>query len=265
MKRLLPLLAALLLTGCGVQGPPPDTAPMETVLLETEAATLPAATEMTVPETTAPSETQPEIFRPFDDGGCLNYGTVLLGDSLTFGLVNYLESNGYMGEGRYMAIAGGSLRSSYLPDYTMGAKITASFGGNCYSPEFEGFTMTDALAEMGEDVQAVYMMFGCNDSDGTAGHEYITAVDQILEACPNARVFLQTIPTAYTNRVNYGRINGLLEYVALHYEEEERFVLLDSNSVFTQQHLLPDGLHLSEYGQETWHQWLMESAKEYYP
>lgn len=224
-------------------------------------------TEPTVPETTQET-TLPNPYENLHSGiradGSFNEGTVFVGDSLTYGLIYFhLSSHNLLGDARYMAIAGIPL-NVYFSDWFVLGSSHGDKNGQIYTPEFYGMSYAEAIEAIGGEATAIYMMLGTNGSDFTPLEEYITVLDHMLENCPNATIYLQTVPISRSSVVFYDTINGIIRQAAQHYADrgETRVVLLDTFTVFEKKHLVPDGIHLTEEGQAVWYQFLVDRTTE---
>ena len=263
-KRIFSLaLCALLcvgLLGCAGEAP------------EIHVTTVPETTQQTLPpETTVETTqetTQPNPYENLHSGiradGTFNETTVFVGDSLTYGLIGFhLTSHNLLGDAKYMAIAGIPLNVYFSDWFWIGSKH-GDKNGQIYTPEFYGMNYAEALESVGEETTAIYMMLGTNGSDYTPLKEYITVLDHMLQHCPNATIYLQTVPISRSSVVFYDTINGIIRQAAQHYADrgETRVVLLDTFTVLEKKHLVPDGIHLTEEGQAVWYQFLVDRTTE---
>ena len=146
------LCLVMVLGGCRQPGNEPSqalpTEPAQTTeaTQETTAATEPV-TEATqeATEVTEGPQWGPEIHSGLRSDGTFNSGTLFIGDSLTYGLVNeYLDRYGFLGEARYMAIVGVPVGVFFNQGIKLG-----NHGSSLYSPEFRGMSYCDAVASVG--------------------------------------------------------------------------------------------------------------------
>ena len=266
MKRyiclFLSLLMALSLFGC-VKEVPEETVPT------TEAATAPT-TEYTEEVTTEPSTepvtepvptTEPVVRQHsgLREDGTFDEGTWFIGDSMTCILVNqYLTPKGLIGDAYYTA--------------KYGEHITAFFGDTvmdpyfdyriAFRPEHEMMHYYEVAEDLGEQVTAVYMMWGTNFTWNAYADAYIEIVDYLLVTCPNATIHLQLIPWGYDKYVKYETVNGWINEAYAHYQEigEERVFLIDTFTAIGRNH--DSGfIHLSEQGNENWYNAIVEHAR----
>lgn len=261
-KLCLMISLLLLLSGCaGTTVPVP--AEETTVAPEptTEQTMAWAETGETQPtETTEPSE---ETEAPFQlhcgirEDGTFDEGTLFIGDSQTYGLVTvYLKEHDLLGDAKYMAMPGAAVTVFFN-----GPKMRR--GNSAFSPEFEGLIFSEAAAQAGADVTAVYFMLGTNHSKYASEETYVSIVEYLMEVCPNATVYLQTVPYATSSKVNYREANRRIQAAYEHFalENNRRVFLIDTQAAIGYQ-LNSGGVHLTSKGQESWYQGLLNFAKE---
>ncbi len=261
MKRVLALTLVLLLVlgGCGQRSvePEPQTQPSAAVPTETE----PAPTEpVAVP--TEPEPTQPEslLHSGIREDGSFDRGTLFIGDSLTYGLLSqHLTENNLLGDARYMVTPGAAPTAYFYGPMLRRKSETFSF----YSPEFENMYMADGVEAMGEDVTALYFMMGTNHTDNVTQQLYLDIVGHMLEACPNATIYLQLVPFSTNPVVDAEAANNRVRYTYDYYVEQgvERIQLVDTQSAIDY-HLTVDGIHLTEKGNACWYEALVAYARE---
>lgn len=268
-KRLVCLclcaLLALSCTACRETEPPATTAAPTTQAPTTVPPTTEAPTEAptTVPPTTeAPTEpprwTQ-EVHSGLREDGTFDEHTLFIGDSLTFLMItHYLRTYECLGDAKYAVKAGVQMTAFFDERYPMqyDAKL------NClYPEEFEGLTMAEAAAAMGEDLHAVYIMLGTNYTPSATAEDYIEICDFILENCPHATVHLQTIP--YSPIVKYETVNDRIRGAYEHYQEQgiERVMLLDTCTAIGN-NLISDKVHMNDTGRENWYMALLAHARD---
>lgn len=239
-KRFLILMLALLvLSGCARQASPPQT--------DAAAPSAHISPSETVQATAKPGWTE-DVHSGLREDGSFGSGTLFIGDSLTYGFVSYyLMRYELIGEAKYMAVVGAPLSRFFSSE-------TLSGDGSLYSPEFTGLSYCEAVARMGEDATAIYLMLGTNGSYNAKKDKYIEVVDYLLETCPNATVHLQLIPYSTWETVEYEAVNEQLRQVYAHYQSQgtEKVMLIDTFS-FIGQSLGPDGIHLSDEGRDAWY------------
>lgn len=269
MKRIIALLtlAGILLCGCGrsEQGeaqtdpkPEPVSAMEETQAPPTEEATEPPGTE-TPTEATEPSETEPPSLRHsgIREDGTFDEGTLFIGDFLTYGLVKgFLKEQGLLGDARYMILPNAALTAFYY------GPVLSNEADGLYSPEFGGMLMCDAITVAGEDTTAIYFMMGTNVSKYATDETYIQIVDDLLEACPNATIFLQLVPYDRSTRVNHEEANRRVQAAYEHFQQEgnERVLLIDTQTAIGY-NLTTEGIQLTAEGQACWYQALVAFAE----
>lgn len=240
---LLILILCLCLCGCTPKTQPPlvPTVPTET--------TQPEATEQTTVSAAA------GLHSGLKPDGSFDEGTLFIGDSLTFGLVErYLKEEGLLGQAMYMAIPGAAI-TCYRKGPALGDKPSL------YTPEFEGLYLYEAVELAGERVTAVYLMMGTNASEYATDQTYIDMVEHLLESCPNATVYLQLVPYNRSERVNSEFANARVQVAYEHFAGERRVRLIDTQTAIGY-NLAPDGIHLVTKGQECWYQAILDYAKD---
>lgn len=258
-KRFFAAFAILLLfAGCTAAPPSEPTAaatdPLPTV------AEVPSEPAEAVPvETAAPTDAPRDtsaLHSGLRSDGTFSAGTLFIGDSLTNGFVHaYLMTYGYLGDARYMAVNGAPL-SRFFSSQVLGGD------GNLYSPEFDNLSYSDAVARVGEEATAIYLMLGTNSCTKATTDKYIEVVDYLLDTCPNATVHLQLIPDSYSPMVDFETVNEQIRLACAHYEQQgiERVLVVETN-IFIGQALGPDGVHLTGEGQDRWYTALVAHKK----
>lgn len=258
MKKLLCALLALILLFSCTACAQPESAP--TTEASTEPTTIPT-TEATEPPTTeAPAEPPLVLHSGLREDGTFSEGTLFIGDSLTCGFVgSYLDKKGYLGDAKYMTICG--------------SKVTAFFDGTVlepkdnvmtlYSPEFEGKEFDEATADLGEDLTAIYLMWGTNYVPKGTEQDYIDIIDYLLEHCPNATIHLELIPYADLGVIPYPTVNKRIRAAFAHYEElaEPRVFLVDTYMGIGRA-VGSDGVHIGELGNRNWYNTLVKHAEK---
>lgn len=272
------LALALLLGGCSM--PPeapvvasnPDLrtpAPVTDSSLRPSVSPVPASGgDLTVPSTPEPapepepSPTPAPMRRSsgMTAEGLFTSDALFIGDSHTYRFVHYLQELGLLGEARYMAICGLPLRQFCRETRAPLAEGLSGAEASTCSPEFRGLTMTEALASKGMESRAVYFLLGSNFSWEVTAEDYVEALELILEDCPEATVYLQTIP--YSTQAYYERVNAAIRdaWETLEAEAPGRVVLMDTCAALPRQELLPDGLHYSDGANAAWYAFLKEQA-----
>ena len=266
------LCAVLALTcaACGEKEPTATTAAPETQATvpttepPTEApTTAPPATEApTDAPTDAPTEgprwTQ-EVHSGLNEDGTFDEHTLFIGDSLTFLMItHYLKTYECLGDAKYAVKAGVQMTASFDERYPM----TYDPNLNClYPDEFEGLTMAEAAASMGDDLHAVYIMLGTNYTPNATAEDYIEICEFILENCPHATVHLQTIP--YSPIVKYQTVNDRIRGAYEYYQEQgiERVMLLDTCTAIGN-NLISDKVHMNDTGRDNWYLALLAHARD---
>lgn len=260
------LLVLALLTGCG--------APEEGDGQPAPAAETPAPTAAPIPETQVPSasEEPPEDEEPgpvpqhsgVKPDGTLSSATLLMGDSLTAALVGSMYSHRTIGEARYIGIPSYSLQSFYATPYYVDHDAASAAGQLAVcSPEFNDLSFAQAAWAAGAGVEALYFMLGTNMSDTVTAEQYTKTLRYLLDCCPNATVFAQTIPYSRNGRSDYDGVNAIIceSVEALREEGIERVFVLDAFTAIGKDHNTADGLHLDDGGLVAWRDAIVENAK----
>ena len=185
-----------------------------------------------------------------DEDGRFNDGTLFIGDSLTFGLVSYyLRPFDMLGQARYMAICGAPTEV-FFSQRTLQPDVNI-----LYSPEFEGLTYQQAVAQAGSGLTAVYLMLGTNYRSTADADLYIRIADYLLAQCPHATVYLQLIPYSRSENVDYRQVNANIRSAFEHFQQEEnlRVQLVDTFSAIGSEFLTGDGVHLTADGLDAWY------------
>lgn len=194
--------------------------------------------------------------------GSFDEHTLFVGDSLTFSLVaHYLKPQALAGDCRYAAKAGAAITAFFDPYIRM----EYDESHNClYSDEFYSLNMAQAAGAMGEDLHAFYFMMGTNFTEDASAQTYIEICDYILESCPNATVFLQTVP--YSPIVYYETVNQRIRDAYTYYQKqgEPRVLLIDICQALGRDYLIGDQVHLSEEGREVWYQALLNYSIDHH-
>lgn len=257
------LLSVLLLCGCA--GPAAETQAPQTAPSTQAPTTLPAETTeapTTAPATEAPTEeTLPEVelHSGIRGDGTFNASTLFIGDSLTYGLVeHYLVYNGLIGDARYMARVGLPLSGYFNQDSLM-----APNRGALYSKEFYGKTFDEAVAAVGEEITAVYLMLGTNYDTTSNESGYMETVEHLLEHCPNATIYVQLIPyseqpTVHTEQVNFGILVAVDDFQARGIQRVQCIDTLSAIGISQRE----DGIHLNNEGNQLWYEALLAYAEE---
>lgn len=237
----------------GTELPDPDVTP-------TEEPSPSATQEPDVPEVPAYrfgdalEESEPVEDTYFDTA-------VFLGDSRTEGLQLF----GGIRTGDYYWARGMTVFRVDDPNYAV------------FEVDGQTYTMIGALRQ--KEYQSVYIMVGVNEL-GYAASSYEKGlrafVDLVLEAQPNAVVYLQILPPVneevahangladYINNENIGRFNEAIVRVA----EEKRVVLLDTAEVYRDENgslpadMASDGCHFNYGGYALWADYLRSHTME---
>jgi hypothetical protein len=246
-----------------------NTFPAGTPEMPTEPSFAIEETEALLTEpTTAPTEpsTEPSTEPPFPlhcgirEDGTFDAGTLFIGDSLTYGLaLNYLTPNHLLGDAGYISVPGAPVKSFFSWAYLNSSK----YPGCTNIREFYGMNLSQAVEEVGDSVNAVYYMMGTNYDEECGASNYIEIIDFILEKCPHATFYLQTIPMVRDNKIPYEQVNLIIQEVYDYYQLQDnpRVILIDTHASIGENQI-HDGIHLNGNGQALWYEALVRFARE---
>jgi len=248
------LVLCLLLTGCGVEEPEPTATvpvPVTTAPPQTEAPT----TAHTVP-------TEPPLVRHsgLKEDGSFDEGTWFIGDSMTCILItDYLMPNNLIGEANYTGKYGTQITA--FADTEMSY---TSYNPCVFNPEFEGMTYKAVGDLIGQEVTAIYLMWGTNYTWNAYADMYIGLVDHLLKICPNATVHLQLIPWGSPSVIRFEEVNGWIQQAIDHYQQlgEERVMLIDTFTAIGR-NTDSGNIHLNYEGNECWYEAIVAHAEEH--
>ena len=259
MKKILclalSLLMALSLFACAKEEPVETAPPTQPPTEPSTEATEPHTEPTTLP-TEPPKVPQHSGLR---EDGSFDEGTWFIGDSMTCILINnYLRPNGLLGDANYTAKYGEHITAFF------GEQIMDPYYGyKCvFRPEHEGMHYYEVAEALGEQVTAVYMMWGTNFTWDAYADAYIEIVDYLLETCPNATIHLQLIPWGYDKYVKYDTVNEWIWEAYAHYQQlgEERVFLIDTYHAIGKNN--DEGyIHLNDKGNENWYNAIVDHAR----
>ena len=257
---VLCLLMAMQLFGCGKAEPVETEAPT-TEAPTTEPTTEPTAEPTTEP-TTEPTEPPLVLHSGLREDGSFNEGTWFIGDSMTCILVtDYLIPNNLIGDASYTGKYGAQI-TAFFGDVIMDE--TRSTGICAYRPEHYGMQYDEVAVALGEQATAIYLMMGTNYTWNAYADAYIELIDFLLETCPNATVYMQTIPYGAEGFVWYKTVNTWINEAYAHYQEieEERVQLIDTYTAIGINHQ-QGYIHLNYKGNENWYNAIVAYAEEH--
>ena len=255
---LLALLTAFSFAGCKeAEETVYQAETTETTTEATAETTEVPATEEPAVETEAPTEPPAVLHSGMREDGSFNEGTLFIGDSLTFQMLyGYMKPRGYLGDAKYIAICG-----SRTTAFFDGTVVRCRAENTLASEEFNGLAFSEAVASLGEEASAIYLMWGTNFNKDGSAQDYIDILDYILENCPNATIHLQTVPHAHT--APHEIINERIREACDHYREigEDRVLLLDTYTGIGIQ-VSADGVHINDDGKAQWYNTLVAHGEE---
>ena len=195
------------------------------------------------------------------EDGSFDEGTWFIGDSMTCILINdYLRPNNLLGDANYTAKYGAHI-TAFFGETIM----DPYFGYKCvFRPEHTGMHYYEVAEALGEQATAIYMMWGTNYTWNAYEDAYIEIVDYLLETCPNATVYMQTIPYGAEGFVWYKTVNTWINEAYAHYQEieEERVQLIDTYTAIGINHQ-QGYIHLNYKGNENWYNAIVAYAEEH--
>ena len=283
------LLAAGVIYGCShfnarssgtdvASGTPPGTAPASpSEVSPSEASPSEAAPSEAVPSETAPPETVPPETVPVTGAVSYEFGTALgererVADEWFDGAV-------FLGDSRTegLQLFGGLAHGDFY--WHRGMNVFRADDSK-YAYFDSGGEKTTLLGTLRvKKYKAVYLMLGINEL-GYQEEAYSAAlselVDGIIEAQPEAVIYLQTMPpvndqkardfdiSPYINTKNVNKFNEAIARIA----EEKRVVLLDTASIYRgpdgqlPSELTGDGVHFTSSGYKRWADFLRTHTME---
>ena len=194
--------------------------------------------------------------------GVFESGALFIGDGVTANFIeSYLKPNKLLGKAKYMAIGSMSMYH-FFDDYFILGEGNAVTYGNIYSHDFNGMNFADAAEWEGEDAKAIYFMLGTNFASEATVEQYTKITDHLLKVCPNAVIYLQTIPSS-RSMVQYTTANKSIEETVENYKAagETRVRLLDTCAAIGGKSLGGNGISLTLDGMEAWYQCLLDNSK----
>ena len=260
------LLMSVVMSGCmsrTVAAPPPSpkatTPTLETTAPATEGITEPVTEPTAQPETestTAPTEPAVVLHSGLREDGTFDEGTLFMGDSLTYMLVNsYLIPRNLMGDAKHAAMLATKVTAFFSDKYQM--RNHKDYASSC-SEEFKYKAFYELAAEMGEKATAIYFMWGTNYEPNATVEHYTDIVDYLLENCPNATIHMQLVPWG---NVPYKVANELIQAAYDHYVEQgaQRVLLIDTYTAIGQDPI--DGVHQGDAGNSRWYDAIVAHAE----
>lgn len=193
--------------------------------------------------------------------GTFDSGTLFIGDSITYHLITkYLKPKGLIGEASYMAAANSGL--PHFCDSSWGLKPAKYNGYGCvYSPEFYNLSFSQAISKSSGKYTSVYFLMGSNGSGQVTQDAYEKIIGLLLEAYPDATIYMQTVPTCKTGTVSSARVNSCVEAAVKTFGDKgiNNVVLLDTNSIWDNSCIMSDGVHLTDTGLKKWFEFIVDN------
>jgi len=201
------------------------------------------------------------------EDGTFDSGTLFIGDSLTRGLVSdYLLKYELIGDAMYAAIGGHAMQQFFLGTIHLNEE-TKSEWGCVYSPQFYQLSLKEAVELAGADVTTLYFMMGTNGSTKTTPEIYTKMLDYLTECCPNATIFMQTVPYSHEGKSDHAFVNENLRTAVKSYtcNGMQKVYLIDTFTAIGDQYNTTDGIHLIESGNAAWYDALIENDAQLNP
>lgn len=234
------------------------------------------------PDTSVGSD-EPPVMEPVDQPPAIEIPTYQFGTPLAENEPvedTYFDSAAFLGDSRTegLQLFGGIRHGDYY--WARGMTVFRVDDPNYAIFEIDGqmHTMMGALRQ--KEYASVYIMIGVNEL-GYAASSYEQGlnefIDLVLEAQPNAVVYLQTLPPVneemahknnlgdYINNSNIGKFNDAIIRIAT----EKKIVLLDTAEAYRDENgILPaelasDGCHFNFNGYTPWADYLRSHVMEF--
>ena len=265
-KLILFILCFGILSGCGTVQTPPAETPVIPAETPTPAATpeLPAPAPAPAPsETPAPAETglpaagiNDANLRLDEDGLCIAEGTLFIGDSITHHLCSQeLAPTDCIGGASFMACSNAGI-PHYFADWARLKEADWNSHGCSYDAEFKNLSYCKAVELSAGRWNRIFFMMGSNGSGKLTYESYKEVIDHIYANNPEATIYLQTVPDCRTGTVMTDAVNEIVAQTVAAYAEAgiTTVKLLDTNSIWTDECIVRDGVHLSALGLRRWHE-----------
>ena len=255
---LIPALTACTNVSEAVETSAAPETTVETRQADTQPTEAPTQASTECPtETTEPATEPPLVLHSgLKEDGTFDEGTLFLGDSLTYMLVeSYLKHRDLIGEANYAAMCGTKSTAFFDDTIQMGSHYLFA---STQSAGFEGLPFYKVAEELGENATAIYMMWGTNYEPEATTRTYIDIVDYLLETCPNATVHMQLIPFG---NVDFVPVNEMISEAYAHFQEagEARVFLIDTFTAIGRNAV--DGVHQGDIGNERWYNAIVAHAE----
>ena len=104
---------------------------------------------------------------------------------------------------------------------------------------------------------------GSNGSGQVKQEAYEKIINLLLEAYPDATIYMQTVPTCRTGTVNASRVNSCVQATVRTYSDKgvSRVAFLDTNGIWDSGSIMSDGVHLTDTGLEKWFDFIVANRK----
>ena len=266
-KLLILILCLCLFSGCGAASeqstaPAPTPVPVPTVSPEAENALqeTPGATEPPVSTENAPCDDDPsnESLRLDDSALTMQANTLFIGDSITHHLYRKrLLPMGYVGGASFMACSNAGI-PHFFANWARLKNADWNGHGCSYDKEFENLSYAAAIEQSAGRWERIFFMMGSNGSGTLTYESYKEVIDYIYANNPHAVIYLQTIPNCSTGTVRTEAVSDIVTATVTAYTAEgiDSVRLLDTNSIWTDECMAPDDVHLSDLGLQRWHEYI---------
>ena len=265
------ILCLCLLSGCGIAAKPPaaptptpsavPAATPEAESAPTETPVIPAPSA--APENAPSEEPLEETLRLDESTLTFPAGTLFIGDSITHHLYSkHLKPTGYLGGASFMACSNAGI-PHYFAKWARLKNADWNGHGTSYDKEFENLSYAAAIEQSAGRWERIFFMMGSNGSGTLTYESYKEVIDHIYANNPQAVIYLQTVPDCSTGKVRTAAVNEIVNATVAAYAAEgiDSVRLLDTNSIWTDECMAPDDVHLCELGLQRWHEYICTEAR----
>ena len=193
--------------------------------------------------------------------GIFDNRTLFIGDSISVGFINYyLIPRGLIGEASYMATTNTALQHFFLDSWTLNPSRN-NFYGCARSNAFAGLPFYRAVSTSAGKFDKVFFLMGSNMSSYATQDHYKSIIDFLLQAYPEADIYIQTVPNSPSGIVRTQWVNSCIQSAVDFYHALGRsnVILLDTNRVWDYASMASDGIHLNANGQGKWYELIFKT------
>jgi len=264
-------LCLSLLAGCGAAPeqpaeltPEPTPAPAVSPEAESAPQETPDVPEPPAETETTSSEDGSDAALRLDESALtFPAGTLFIGDSITHHLYRkHLLPTGYVGEASFMACSNAGI-PHFFAKWARLKNADWNGHGTSYDKEFENLSYAAAIEQSAGRWDRIFFMMGSNGSGTLTYESYKEVIDYIYANNPQATIYLQTVPNCSTGTVKTQAVNDIVAATVAAYAAEgiDSVKLLDTNSIWTDECMAPDDVHLCELGLQRWHEYICTEAR----